>query len=212
MNIGEAMRIVLSGPGNIEYHFNELLQISKEDLDEHILNITRVLLNDELVLLPDKGISLEIAKKYKELNGKRVIATLPKEDYEIGIDHLKTNLNLDIWDEIINTKTWYKHDLMHNLFGDVILYLGNSLGSIGELAYGFYLYKLLGKNTIKLNSEIKAGQSIPFIVLVYKPFVKEKLSFELEEYIKKAQGQIFYIENAEELKDKLNDLKTKIKI
>jgi hypothetical protein len=63
MNIGEAMRIVLSGPGNIEYHFNELLQISKEDLDEHILNITRVLLNDELVLLPDKGISLEIAKK-----------------------------------------------------------------------------------------------------------------------------------------------------
>ena len=212
MNIGEAMRIVLSGPGNIEYHFKELLQISKEDLDRHILNITRVLLNDELVLLPDKGISLEIAKKYKELTGKRVIATLPKEDYEIGIDHLKTNLNLDIWDETINTKTWYKHDLMHNLFGDVILYLGNSLGSIGELAYGFYLYKLLGKNTIKLNSEIKAGQSIPFIVLVYKPFVKEKLSFELEEYIKKAQGQIFYIENANELKDKLNDLKTKLKI
>ncbi len=149
-------------------------------------------------------------KKYKELNGKRVTATLPKEDYEIGIDHLKTNLNLDIWDETINTKTWYKHDLMHNLFGDVILYLGNSLGSVGELSYGFYLYKLLGKNTIKLNSEIKAGQSIPFIVLVYKPFVKEKLSFELEEYIKKAQGQIFYIENANELKTKLNELKTKI--
>jgi hypothetical protein len=82
--------------------------------------------------------------------------------------------------------------------------------TVGELSYGFYLYKLLGKNTIKLNSEIKAGQSIPFIVLVYKPFVKEKLSFELEEYIKKAQGQIFYIENANELKTKLNELKTKI--
>lgn len=203
------MRIVLAGPGNIDYHFGELLEMSKEKLDEHILNITQNLLDEELVLLPDKGISLEIAKKYKELNGKKLIATLPKDDSEIGINHLQQYLDLNIWDETINTKTWYKHDLTHNLFGDVVLFLGNSLGSIGELAYGFYLYKLLGKNITKLNPEFKAGQKIPLTIFIYKPFVKDKLSFEIESYIKKAQGQIYYIKNAEELKERLEELKTK---
>lgn len=201
------MRIVLSGPGDIDYHFGELLKMPQDKLEVHIVNITRSLLDYELVLLPDKGISLEIAKKYKELNGKKIIATLPKEDVEIGINHLQSYLDLKIWDETINTKTWYKHDLTHNLFGDVILYLGNSLGSVGELSYGFYLYKLLGKNITKLNSNMSAGQNIPLTILIYKPFVKDKLSFEIESYIKKAQGQIFYIKTVKELKEKLNELK-----
>ncbi len=201
------MRIVLSGPGDIDYHFGELLKIPKEKMDKHIVNITRSLLDYELVLLPDKGISLEIAKKYKELNGKKLIATLPKDDSEIGIKHLQSYLDLGLFDEIINTKTWYKHDLTHNLFGDIILFLGNSLGSVGELSYGFYLYKLLGKNITKLNFDMRAGQNIPLTIFIYKPFVKDKLSFEIESYIKKAQGQIFYIENAEELKEKLKELK-----
>jgi hypothetical protein len=208
------MRIVLSGPGNIDYHFNELLQIPKEKVDKHIVNITKCLLDDELVLLPDKGISLEIAKKYKELKGKKLIATVPENDLDFGVKHLQLYLDLGIFDERINTKDWFRQDSTLLLYGDIFFLLGKSLGSMQELFEGVYLYKLFKgyKSEIniipeKISNSAIVGNNIPLTIFIYKPFVKDKLSFEIEEYIKKAEGQIFYIENAEELKDKLKELK-----
>lgn len=200
------MRVCLIGPGDINYHFNELLKIPREELTKHTLNITKALLKQEIVLLPDKGLPFEIAKRYKEMKGKKIIGTVPKQDKDFGVSHLKSYFDSGLFDEIIDTGDWYKQDLTNCLFGDVVLMLGNTIGSIGELSYGFYLYKLLGKNATKLHKDIKAGQTIPFIVLIYKPFVKGKLNIEIEEYIKKANGQIFYIKNVKELKEKLLEL------
>jgi len=43
---------------------------------------------------------------------------------------------------------------LHCIFADAVLLLGKSLGSLGELCYGFYLYKLFagkkpGANTAR---------------------------------------------------------------
>lgn len=99
------------------------------------------------------------------------------------------------------------------LYGDAILVLGLSTGSLGELAYAFYLYKLFkGKKdgvTVSgkaIHSEIRAGREIPYIVFVYRPFIKAKLPYELEKYIEKFEGKVKYVENVKELRAEIKKL------
>lgn len=133
------LRVCLIGAGDIQYHYNELLKIPSDKFNKHLTKIAKVLAkNSEIVLLPDRGISFEIAKRYKELGGQKVIGTVPVSDNTFGIKHLEpfitaTVEGTKIFDETIDTNNWYKQDLTHCLFGDVILMLGNTLGSLGEL-------------------------------------------------------------------------------
>ncbi|MCS7135083.1 MAG: hypothetical protein NZ893_01425 [Candidatus Aenigmarchaeota archaeon] len=51
------LRFCLIGPGDIKFHFFELLKFSEEDLNEYIDGIAKVLknLDVEFVLLPYRG-------------------------------------------------------------------------------------------------------------------------------------------------------------
>src|SRR3989338_5074856 len=131
------MRISLIGPGDIDYHFHQMLGISQNDLDESIKVIGKELAESgaEIVLLPDRGICFEIAKAYKEAGGEKVIGTIPLDDVDFGIKHLQkysdTLVNgKKLFDQFINTGTWYKQDLTCSLYGDKILFLGATLGSM----------------------------------------------------------------------------------
>ncbi|RLE39364.1 hypothetical protein DRJ17_01425 [Candidatus Woesearchaeota archaeon] len=210
------------GAGDIKYHYFNLLKVKEEEFKKEIEAIAKIIVNSgyEIVLLPDRGISFEIAKRYKKLGRGRVIGTVPLSDKDFGIDHLKSYMESKIkrkkvFDEFIDTENWYKQDLTHCIFGDVIFMLGNSLGSLGELVYGYYLYKLFigDKPEVQakrkaIHPEARAGEDIPYSVIVYKPFVKEKLNYEIEEYIRKLNGKIYYVKNSEELKAVLEKLKT----
>ena len=144
-------------------------------------------------------------------------------DSDFGIKHLQEYIDFEVngkklIDETINTQTWYKENLTHCIYGDVILMLGNSLGTMGELSFGFYLHKLfqgmkLNVNAVKkkIHSEARAGERIPFSVILFNPFLKEKLNLEIEEYIKKANGRIYYVQNALELKNILMQLNKRAK-
>ncbi len=206
------LRLSLVGPGNVDFHFYELLGMPWQKYEKHITEIAKVLADKkiELVLAPDKGVSFDIAKKFKIAGGKKVVGAVPYDDKDFGIRHLHDYITSEIhgkkvFDEFINTKDWYRQNLTLTIYGDAVLYLGTSLGSIGELAFGFYLYKLfLGKKkgvkTQKLSKEIRAGKKFPLSVIVYKPFVKGKLSKEIESYIKSLKGRIYYVKNPDELK------------
>ncbi|RLE47831.1 hypothetical protein DRJ25_01445 [Candidatus Woesearchaeota archaeon] len=207
------LRISLIGPGDVEFHFFKLLKLKKDEFNQQIKDLARTLIDAdvELVLLPDRGVSFEIAKSFKESGGKRVFGTVPLNDNDFGINHLNKFIDAEIdskkiFDELINTNDWYKQDLSCCLFGDLVLMLGNSLGAFGELVYGFYLYKLFkgnkpGVNAMKskVHPEIRAGVRTPFSVIVYLPFFRDKLPFEIEAYIKKTGGKIFYVSNPKEL-------------
>ncbi len=59
-----------------------------------------------------------------------------------------------------------------------------------------------------IHKKIQAGEKIPFTVLIYKPFFKNKLPFEIESYIKKTGGDIIYIKSSKELKSVIGKLKS----
>ncbi len=217
------MRVVLIGPGDVDYHYTHLLKIEKERLREEIDKIAKALVdsNSEIVLLPDRGIALEVAKAYKALGGKTVLGTVPFKDLDFGIKHLEPYMGMEIVGEklfsgFIDTVTWYKQDLTIGLFGDAILVLGYSLGSLGELMYAYYIYKLLNnkKPYVKISREnihpeIRAGTRFPLISIIYTPFVSTRLHREIEGHIKMVGGEIRYVSNTDELYNLLTELSSR---
>lgn len=214
------MKVSLIGAGDIEYHYSGLLGLTAEKLEKEKKDIAKVLAetHSEIVLLPDRGMPFEITKAYKQFGGKKAIGTVPLSDKDFGIAHLQKYIEhkedgKKVFDEIIDTGNWYKQDLTCCLYADTILLLGISTGSLGELAYAYYLYKLFkGKKpevkseSKKIHSKIVAGEKVPFSVIVYKPFVKDNLPYELEKYIEKFEGKVFYANNSKELKSAIESL------
>ena len=214
------LRVCLIGPGDLEYHYQELLGIPKEKFESELNHIAKALVESsvELVALPDRGVSFEVCKRYKQLGGRKAFATVPTSDTDFGVKHLQPFLESQVnvkkvFDEVIDTTSWYKQDLTHCIFGDVVLMLGNSLGSLGELMHGYYLYKLFvgAKPEVqvmrkKIHLQVRSGERFPFHTIVYNPFLKEKINFEIEHYIRKTGGALEYVNNPVELHRALEKL------
>lgn len=208
------MIISLIGPGDIKFHFLELLNFSKDNFEKEIEKIAEALAESKvhIELLPDKGISLEIAKLYKthKIKNLKVIAAYPKSDKTFGIFHLTEYLNLQInseplFTDFIDTENWYKHNLTKCLFADAILYLGRSPGTEIEKNGSIYLYNIFKK------FKQKPEPSKNFTIFVYTPFLKDKkLTFEEESYIQQFKIPLIYINNSKELKENLFKLSLKL--
>lgn len=215
------MRISLIGPGDVEYHFQQLLGMSKEEFERHVDEIGAVLAQSgsDIVLTPDQGIPLNVAKTFRMKNPRgKVYGLVPKADLEFGMEHILRYMDSEVqgekvFDDFINAGNWYKLDVSKAATGDDVLLLGKSLGSIGEFALGFYLYKLLAHKKPgvavereDIGSHIRAGRIIPFTAIIYLPFVKERMDYEIEAYIRKVGGKILYVRNPQELKNVLEGL------
>lgn len=213
------LRVNLIGAGDVSFHYQELLKISEKEFNKHIEELAKVLAKHvEISLLPDRGAPFELAKKYREFSGRKVTGIIPLNDKDFGMKHLQPYFEAEhnkkkIFDEVINTENWYKQHMLMALFGDVILMLGNSLGSMYELTSGYYIYKLFLKlkekvniDKSKLHKDIKAGDKVPFSVIVYMPFMKSRLPEEIEAYIEKMNCNVFYIKDSKELENVLKKL------
>jgi len=211
------LRLSLIGPGDIDFHFLQLLGFEDRELKSELEKIAQSLVDSgvELELLPDRGISIEIAKLYKQKGGRKVIGAVPKSDKTFGIEHLKQYIEMQVngnplFDEIIDSGDWFKHDIIKGLLGNAILYLGSSPGTDGERNYAIYLYKLISRfkegvevSGARIHPEIKAGKD--FSIFVYSPFIKAgKLAKEDEAYCKKFGINLVYVKNVKELKQKLS--------
>ena len=210
------MRLALIGPGNIELHYQKFLKISKQKFNSELEKIAQSIVNSgiEIECLPDRGISFQIAKLYKQKGGKKVIATIPKSDKTFGIKHLQPYINEKInnkpvFDKTIDSGDWFKHDMTKGLFGHAILYLGSSKGTDLERNGAEYLYKLMSGNKKGveiagkfIHPEIKAGKN--FTIFIYSPFLKnKKLAPEDEFYSKEYNINLVYIKNPEQLEKEL---------
>jgi len=214
------LRVSLIGPGDIDFHFYELLKFPKKKFQSELEKIAKVLAesNVEIEFCPDKGISFELAKEYKKQGGKKVIASVPQDDKAYGIKHLepylKTKVNgKKLINEKINTGDWKQQNRLKALLGDVVLYLGTSIMANAETNYGIYLFKLMNKfkkgidNAKYLHPEVRAGKNIPYTHFVYSPFLKnKKIPSEIEAYMKKYGIKLVYISSPNQLKEKLSKL------
>jgi len=213
------MRISLIGPGNIDLHYEKFLGLSKSEFLSELEQIAQALVDSdvEIELLPDKGVSLELARLYKKKGGRKVIAVLPKSDKEFGIKHLQPHLNEQIngtplFDETIDSGNWFKHDMTKTLFGNAVLYLGESPGTEIERNGGIYLqyltsgFKDADIPAISLHPEIKAGKDYTF--LIYTSFMKpKKLSPASEFYLNEYKIKFKYIQDPKQLKQELKSFK-----
>jgi len=206
------LRISIIGPGDIKYHYQEILKIKEKSLRKQINNIAKVLVksNNSIAIVPDKGICLEIVKDYKKQGGKKALAVIPKNDNKYGIKHLKENLKEGLFDSEINSKTWQEQLFNLGLYGDICLYLGSSIGSNAELLASAYRYNKLNKfkkDKKRFDKEIRAGSRIPLTFMIYTPFLRsKKLPKETEAYLKEFGIRLDYIKSPKELEEKLQKL------
>jgi len=210
------MRIALIGPGDVKFHYQELLKIPKAEFQAEIEKIAKALAKSrsEIELLPDNGICIEIAKLYKKYKGKKVVGSIPKSDKIFGVSHLEQYVKAEVngkplFDELIDTENWFKHDLIKGLMGNAILYLGASPGTDGERHYAVYLYKLIAgfKKGVNVNSSSIHPQAMAgrdFTIFVYTPFLLAgKLPKEDKAYMEKFGVNLVYVNSASDLEKKL---------
>ena len=205
-------RISLIGPGDIEFHYKELLGLDDSKLNSRLKGIAQALVNSEVEIefLPDKGVSIEIARLYKKNGGKKVIGAVPQSDTIFGVSHLKQYIEEQVgdkplFDEIINSGDWFNHDLIKGLLGNAVLYLGASHGTDGERHYAVYLYKLIKRfkegvevSGKKIHPEIRAGEN--YSVIVYSPFLLGgRLPKEDEAYMEKIGINLYYVDSPKKL-------------
>ena len=176
------MKISIFGSGDI----NKIIKYSEtneEELKKLLEDLGKFLVkkNVEIVIVPSRGISYDIAKIYKDNGGKKVIGLIPKEDKQYGLNHIKEYM--DIIDEEINIGNWYDLNGKIAAYGDLAICIGLSGGSICNIAMLKYHHKYL-KNKTKL--------------IIFKNTISnKKLPKELEEEIK----YLHYIEKVEELNE-----------
>lgn len=211
--------ISILGPGDVKYYYEKLQKIPKEKIKKHMNGIAKVLANTktEIEFLANKGIAFEIGILYKRLNGKKIISVNPLSDKVVGIDHLKSFIEYKIGkkpliNKIIDGGDWSKTNQLKGLYGDIILYLGKTLGTDLELNNAAYIYKWHHKNKkypLKLlHPKIRAGKKFPLTIIVYSPFLKAgKLEYETENYLKKEGIKLFYVKSPLELKKIITKLK-----
>lgn len=174
------MKVSILGSGDIT-KIHRFSGISELELNNLIKKLGKYLAekNIELVIVPARGIPYEIAKIYKENNGKKVIGLVPRDDKQYGIMHIKDYLH--IMDEEINIGNWYDLNGKIAAYGDIAICIGLSGGSICDIAMLKYHHKYLNNKT-KL--------------IVFKNTIsKGKLPKELEEDIK----YLHYIKSIEDL-------------
>jgi hypothetical protein len=181
------MRCVLLGPSDI----SKIARFGKiKDTQSYIKEMGKLLARyiEELIITPDYGIYLEIAKAYKKAGGKKLIGMFP-EDERFGTKQLKENFKF--CDETRSIKgDWYKLGAEITIQGEIVICTGYSPGVMIELSYLKYMQKYL-----------KKGDKI----LIDSRTISNRLFPEIEEEIK----NIKYFSSNEELEDILKSLKKK---
>lgn len=179
------MRITILGVGDIE-DITKNSKTNKEKLSKLIEELAEFLAlsRNEIIIQPAKGVPYEIAVRYKERRGAKVIgAVSPNCPYYNKFYDLITKKYRTICDEFLEFHSWYDIDGNLATLGDATICLGFSTGVLAEICEMKYNIKYLGrktklfifKNTIsRVLDEIK-----PDLQAVYVSSVKE-LKRELE--------------------------------
>lgn len=136
------MRVVVLGTGDLT-KIPRFTKVSHEKLRELVDSVARLLAEKghELVIIPDRGIPVEVARVYKQHGGRRVWGVVPTKDKIYGTKHIEPNLHL--LDKRIEVASWYDADGTIAASGDVCIVFGMSPGIMREFTVLKYHYRYL---------------------------------------------------------------------
>lgn len=176
------MKISITGSGDISKIIRHT-NLSKEEIGRIVIEVGEIIAKKghEIVVIPSKGISAEIAKAYKEAGGKKVYGVIPINDKKFGIKHIEKYFSLV--DERIEVNDWYEAASEIVPSGDVCVVIGMSSGVIrGVGVLGFYRKFFNNKtkvlwlrNTISQELPKEIGEEIPIEYLNSVKELKNKL-------------------------------------
>ena len=134
------MKISILGAGDVS-KISRYTNLSEENVQQLKTEIAKFLVEEEheIVIIPNRGIPLEIAKLYKQLGGKKVLGVIPTKDKDYGLDHIKEFLGMV--DEKIPVDSWYDADGKVASFGDICLVIGLSPGVLRAMGALKFHYK-----------------------------------------------------------------------
>jgi hypothetical protein len=139
------MKIAIIGPSKLDY-----LKEFSDKVEEIIQEVSRVLLADEIYLVPDKGsISELFAKKYLKAGGTSLKPLIPLEDTEFGYDWVNPDLA-----ENVSCGNWRNQPENLNERTEAMICLGYSTGGLAEMAYS----KWFNKKPIFIIKELVSGE------------------------------------------------------
>jgi hypothetical protein len=139
------MKIAIIGPSKLEY-----LKKFLKNPEEIIGWIAKLVIDDEIFLVPDRGsISELFATKYLEGGGTNLKPLLPLEDTEFGYDWVNPDLA-----ENVSCGNWRNQPENLNERTEVMICLGYSVGGMAEMAYS----KWFNKKPIYVIKEFVSGE------------------------------------------------------
>ncbi len=205
-------RLSVIGIGDIP-QYSKLFHVDSEFFDKRLDNLANELAKGEyeLICVPDRGFSYELAKRVVSQTGRSVIGVAPLSDTEFGVKHIQEYLQSKVdgklvLDPIIDSLSWYKHNFLAPLTGDASLILGLSLGTLIEISASLYMYKLFMKkkpgveaDPTSIMKNIRAGTRGPFTLILYKPFMLSDLPLEIYKYADYIGARIVKIRSAAEI-------------
>lgn len=168
------MKVAVIGPSDAS-KLTRLIGLEESKIEKRLEEVAKILVPHSLLVIPDKGIPIEVAKFYKKLGGKEVIGYVPRLDKDYGIEHLKPFLHL--LDKEIEVNDWHNAvpKMIHE--SDYVICLGLAPGVLIELGYVKYNLKWKKKKVKK--------------VYVFKDMISAgQLPIELEEEIKSVLAYI----------------------
>lgn len=120
------MKIGIIGPSKLE-----ILKEINPEAEEIINEISKLITNHEVYLVPDKNSVSELfGKNYWDNGGKSLFSLVPLEDKEFGYAWVNTNLS-----ENVSCGTWRNQPENLNEKTEVLICLGYSAGGLAEIGY-----------------------------------------------------------------------------
>jgi len=173
------MRVTILGVGDVEDILNNT-RLTREDLNKLIDELAQFLVDEkcEIIIQPARGIPYQVAVKYKEKGGKRVIgAVAPNCPYYGKFYDTITQDYRPICDGVIEFHSWYDIDGNIGTLGEATIVLGFSTGVLTEICEMKYNKKYLGKATKLFIFKKTVSRTLkeiePDIKAVYIPSIKE---------------------------------------
>jgi len=175
------MKVSILGVGRPERILGYTVMTEKE-LQKLVFDVAEYLAKKgyEIVIAPDKGIPLEVAKAYKAFGGKKVYGMVPVNDKKYGTKHIEGNLKFI--DERIEVNDWYDVNGEIAAAGEFAICIGLSAGIMTEIAILKYHYKFFNIKTK---------------VIMFANTMTTRLPKEIEEDLK---GNLIYVNSVTDMK------------